>query len=225
MASRLEWTNYTKTILRQKRLVILVTTVLLAVAMGIIFLWPEEKQETSSQPLASAAVDTYRSKLPSLRDTAVKNPKDVVTQREYAVALYAVGKTDEAKVQYEKAIKLSPQDSTLQNNLGNVYRDLKKNDKAVAVYQKAIELNPRQINAYVNLANLQIYVLQKTEDGIATYKKAIENLPGNNEMWVLLGLAYEQKGDYEKAKAAYQTVLAKDPNNSAAKSNLTRLGI
>ena len=177
----------------------------------------------TDQPLSNPTAEAYRQKLPSLKENAENKPKDVNAQREYAVALYATNHLEEARAQYEKAIALSPNDSTLRNNLGNTCRDLRDYEKASAYYRKAFELNPQLVSAYVNLANMLIYTQHDVEGGIAIYQQALRNMPDNAEVKILLGLTYEQKGDKDRALAVYQEVLAAHPNNAAAKSNSERL--
>jgi tetratricopeptide (TPR) repeat protein len=204
---------------------IYISLVLVAIIIGIVvyLLLKSDTTKTTTTTPYSEAVASYQSRLPHLEEEAKDNPKDINAQREYAIALYAVSKFPEAKSQYLKTLKLSPEDSTLHNNLGNICRDLKDYKQAVSYYQESIDLNPKQVNAYVNLANLQIYMLNKVSDGIRTYQKAITALPDNDELRVLLGLAYEQNGEVDKAKTIYQQILSSNPNNTAAKNNLARL--
>jgi tetratricopeptide (TPR) repeat protein len=190
-------------------------------AMFILAVFPRHK--AVSKILNNPAAQQYQQKLDALKKDAAKKPRDAISQREYGVALYATGQLDDAKTQYNKAISVSPKDATLYNNLGNVERDLTDYKGAASAYNKAISLNAQLLNAYVNLANMQIYNQHDVDAGIATYQTALKGLPGNNEIRLLLGLAYEQKGDKASALQQYQTILQSDPNNAAAAANLKRL--
>lgn len=169
-------------------------------------------------------VKEYQEKLPELKSNAESKPDDLSARKSYAVALYATGNYSEAEKQYEAATKISSNDSSLYNNLGNAYRDNGKTDQAIASYKKAIELNKTSINPYVNLANLQLYTKSDADAAISTYKQALEALPNNDQIELLLGIAYEEKGDKDNAKSTYQNILSRSENNQAAKSRLEKLG-
>jgi tetratricopeptide (TPR) repeat protein len=199
-------------------IIILVVIVLIIIGVAV---WPNHKANTpvSKNPV----VTSYQNKLPSLRQAVQKNPNNAADHVAYAEALYVTGDKAAAKTQYIAAAKLSPADATIQNNLGNTYRDLGDTTAAVAAYKQAIKLAPTNQNAYVNLANLQIYTLHQPADGITTYQQAIKQIGATAQFELLLGLAYEQNGQVDKAKQTYQAILDNDPTDQAAKDNLARL--
>jgi tetratricopeptide (TPR) repeat protein len=174
------------------------------------------------KPLSNATAESYRKQLPALKAKA-DNDKDAGAIRDFAIALYVTGQYDDAVFQYNRAIKASPKDSALYNNLANVQRDQGHFNDAVTNYNKALSINSQLVTAYVNLANVQIYSQRKLDAGIITYEHGIDVMPDNAQLKILLGLAYEQKGKTAEAKAQYQDVLDSDPTNQAAKSNLARL--
>lgn len=200
-------------------LVIIVAAIALVI-IGVVA-WPNRTPSTSTSK--NPVVSSYQQKLPSLQQAVQKNPNNAADRVAYGEALYVTGDKAGAKTQYIAAAKLNPSDATIQNNLGNTYRDLGDTEAAVAAYKQAIKLAPTSQNAYVNLANLQIYTLHKPADGIATYQEAIQKAGGSAQFELLLGLAYEQNGQTDKAKQTYQAILNSDPSNQAAKDNLARL--
>lgn len=197
------------------------TVVLLAVAGGIVWL---VKSNSNGQKLSSnPVVASYQKQLPALAAAVKKNGNDAQAHYNYAVALYATGDISEAKNQYEAQAKLSQNDPNLANNLGNVYRDLGQYQKAIDSYQKAIRLNPKVANPYINLANLYLYTLNQKDLAIKTFQNALSNLPGNQDIQVLLGVAYEQSGDKANAKATFEQVLSQNPNNTSAQAGVKRV--
>jgi tetratricopeptide (TPR) repeat protein len=206
---------------KQAKLTILAGVVLVVVIAGVVWMLvrPHKKATVSTNPI----IASYQQQLPGLADKAKKNPKDAQALQNYAVALYATGDVQKAKTQYESEVQLNGNDATLRNNLGNVYRDLGDYQKAVESYQKSIQLNPKNVNAYTNLANLYIYTLNKKDLGIKTYQDALNNLADNQELEVLLGIAYEQSDDKANAVATFQKVLTQNPNNAAAAAGLKRV--
>lgn len=197
-------------------LIVVVALVLLAVG---IYSATRPKQQLSKNPIISQ----YQRQLPTLAAAAQKNPNDAKARQEYAVALYATGDKAKAKDQYEAQTKLSPKDATMYNNLGNVYRDLQNYEKAISSYQQSIELNKQQTNAYVNLSNLYLYTLDKKDLAIATLEDGVRNSPENQDLAVLLGIAYERAGDKDKARETFQAVLDKNSQNIAAAAGLKRV--
>lgn len=191
---------------------------------GIVggILWLNARNDDQRVPASEVAAE-YQKRLPELEDAVKSSPKDASVRKNYAVALYATGNFEKAKQQYEAAVKINDKDSTAYNNLGNVYRDLKNTDKAIEAYKKSIELNSKSINTYVNLANVQLYTLNKSDDAIATYKSGLKALPNNEQLELLLGIAYEQSGDIARAKQTYQNILSRNGENVAAKANIERL--
>ncbi len=51
---------------------------------------------------------------------------------------HSFGRLDEAKVEYEKALKMKTPFSEASTNLGNLYMDMKRYDEAIALYEKAL---------------------------------------------------------------------------------------
>lgn len=202
---------------------VLIAAAVILVALFAFAVFRMVQDSSQSQTTDNPVVAQYRERLPQLAEQVKQNPNDASARRNYAVALYATGNTDKAAKEYEKAIELEGDDAVLRNNLGNTYRDQGKYEKAISEYKKAIELNPKLQNPYVNMANIQMYNLNKPEEAISTYQDAIKSLPDSTQLKVLLGLAYEQAGNEDQAAKTYKAILANDPENKAAKSNLERL--
>lgn len=195
--------------------VLLITVIVLLVNIFVV------KDDATS--VATGAAASYAKQLPQLSTAVKNNPNDPAARKQYAVALYATKDLEGAREQYEEAAKLNGQDAAVFNNLGNVYRDLGEIDNAIKVYRQAIELDPTFINPYVNLANIQLYSQNNPDAAIETYKQALGSLPGDEQIELLLGLAYEHKGDKSSAKQTYEAILVRNPDNAAAKANLERL--
>ena len=91
--------------------------------------------------------------------------------------LYKQGKSEAALEEYEKAIKIDPNNADAYNALGNLLREqLNDTDRAIKEYCKAITLNPKSHLPYNGLGNAT------TDKGeynraIAAFNKAIEINP------------------------------------------------
>ena len=180
---------------------------------------------SGTTPLSeNPVVASYQQQLPALAAAVTASPTDPKALRAYGVALYATGDVNRAKDEYEAELKVNQSDPVLLNNLGNVYRDLGTYDKALEVYQRSISLDSTTPTAYMNLANLYQYTLNQKDLGIKTLQAALVNMPDNQDLGVLLGIANEQNGDKDAASAAFQQVLKLNPENAAAKAGVARLG-
>lgn len=203
-----------------------VAAVLLVAAVVIVLAntGGDSLETEGSTPLSeNPVVASYQQQLPALAEAARATPDDPTALRAYGVALYATGDVSRAKDQYEAELLVNQSDPVLLNNLGNVYRDLGSYDKALEVYQRSISLDTGAVTAYMNLANLYQYTLDQKELGIKTLQEAIVNLPDNQDLGVLLGIAYEQTDDKVNAQAAFDAVLKLNPDNAAAQAGVARL--
>lgn len=186
-------------------------------------IWLLTKEDDTLTVPATAVSAEYEKRLPELKEAVESNPSDAAARKNYAVALYATGNLKEARKQYEEAVKINDQDAIAYNNLGNVYRDLGEIDKTIDAYEKSIEINDKSINTYVNLANTQLYSKKDSDAAIATYKNGLKALPDNEQLQLLLGIAYEQADRVNEARQTYEAILDTNADNTAAKANLDRL--
>ena len=211
-------------LIKKHKLVSIIILLILVVGIGIdVYYVATNSTKVALNTNNNQVIAEYNNKLPDLKKAVEKNPNDAASRKNYGVALYVTGDYEAAKTQYEAAVKLDSKDAITYNNLGNTYRDLKNYGKAKEAYEKAFEINPKLVNAYVNLANVQLYILKNSDDAITTYKKALKALPNNDQIELLLGIAYENANKTTEAKQTYQDILARSPNNQAAKNNLDRL--
>jgi len=93
-------------------------------------------------------------------------------------------KLSEAIEEYEKAIRIAPNDASAHKNLGNVLERVDKPNRAITHYLRALKINPYYDEAYLGLAsvyleNEKLYLANKN------IKKALEinpNSPFANEL-------------------------------------------
>ncbi len=218
-----------------KRLLFIVISFLLLVLLSTLyffFIRPMFDGENSdpldddfvSLDVSNRILEEYASRIPTLEVDLVDNPNDASLIREYAVALYATGDLEGAKIQYEKELEINSSDPVLYNNLGNVYRYSGEHQKAIEMYERSLDLDPVQVNAYSNLANLLIFTLDDLDKGIKVYERAAENnSDGRENFMLLMASAYEQKGFMDEAIKKYNEILSYNEQYSAALAALERL--
>ena len=133
-----------------------------------------------------------------------------------ALCLDDLGRTDEALVDYEAAVRLSPSDPILVGNLGASYHDSGRLDEAVAMMRRALSLNPNLGYLYERLADI---ARQRGDEAAATkeLRRAEAEYLGNTNAdpfdrraWVSLSRVRADLGDYEGAESARRMVVQID---------------
>lgn len=208
---------------KNNKLIFLVILIFVIGIAGVSVWYFKSQPQARVLDTNNQVITEYKNKLPELKKAASADANSAAARKNYAVALYVTGNFEAAKNEYEAVVKIDGKDSTAYNNLGNTYRDLGKYDKAKTAYEKSFEINPTSINPYVNLANIQLYTLDNSNDAIATYKKALKAMPNNNQISLLLGMAYEKAGKTTEAKQTFQDILSRNADDKAAKAGLDRL--
>lgn len=209
--------------IKKNRLVAIVILLLITLTAAATVWYFNTRPQPRVLDTNNQVITEFKNKLPELQKAASADANSAAARKNYAVALYVTGNYEAAKSEYEAVVKLDGKDSTAYNNLGNTYRDLGQYDKAKGAYQKSFEINPTSINPYVNLANVQLYTLGDSGAAIATYQKALKAMPNNNQISLLLGMAYEKAGKTTEAKQTFQDILTRDADDKAAKAGLDRL--
>ena len=128
----------------------------------------------------------------------------------------------EAQDLYNQILKIDPEHTHTQNNLGIIFEKLKDNEKAKNYFEKAIEINPNYVDAYNNLGNVlkAIGDIKKAQD---CYKKAIAIDPNYVNAHHNLGASLNDLSDYHKAKDCYKKAIEIDPNYTPSYWNLHSL--
>jgi len=140
------------------------------------------------------------------------------------VILQRQGQLPEAAVQYRQAIAYAAdagEAAHTHNNLGVLYLTLNNLPVAKAEFDKALSLNPNEVNSYIARGTVE-YQLEKMDDAIADFSQAC-SLARSPVAYFWLGRAYESKGDFPHAKAAYKFALQLAPAMQEAGTRLAFL--
>ena len=101
-----------------------------------------------------------------------QGPKDSpVIWNKLGIAYQHMYALDFAKLQYEKALFLSPKYAEAVNNLGTVYYGEKDYHRAESFYKKAMRLKPNCASFYSNLGTAY-FAEHKYKQGLAAYQRA-----------------------------------------------------
>jgi protein O-mannosyl-transferase len=119
---------------------------------------------------------------------------------------YSLGNYMQAIEDFNKAIKIKPDDAAPYYNRGMTYNSLGNYRQAIEDCDKAIEIKPSNADAYINRSIAY--------NGIGNYRRAIENLnkaieirPGYASAYVNRGNAYRSLGNYKQAMEEYNMAI------------------
>jgi putative PEP-CTERM system TPR-repeat lipoprotein len=144
-----------------------------------------------------------------------KHPKDSAARLLYGTALIAAGKRDQAREQYNEALKLDPKSAAALLSLGSLdsleghYKD------ATGHYEAALKQDPHNAAAITALG--QVAVLQDHKaDAVKWFKQAIDAAPKSAAAYVGLVVVYSQSGQFDEAVSTARRLVEADPDNPAA---------
>ncbi len=134
----------------------------------------------------------------------------------------AAKKYSEALQDLNKAVELTPRESSVFYNRGNVYLDLEKFDFALKDFTKAISLRKNNPDYFVNRA-MTYDALEKLPDAINDMNSAIKLDPNQAALFSERGVYFAKSGDLISAERDFRRALALNPNDAEAAENLRML--
>ncbi|MCD4689459.1 MAG: tetratricopeptide repeat protein [Desulfuromonadaceae bacterium] len=120
----------------------------------------------------------------------------------------------EAEGYYLRALQLRPDDSLIENNLGDLYLNMQRLDDAIHYFGKAAS-NLMFTSSEVSFTGLGYANFQKREYLEATnaYRKALRQNPRYDEAHLRLGETYYAMGKTDRALGEFQQALKLNGNN------------
>jgi tetratricopeptide (TPR) repeat protein len=140
------------------------------------------------------------------------------------VLLHKQNQLMEAANQYRLAIAHAgdaQEAAQAHNNLGVLYLGLNNLAVAKGEFDKAIALNPNEVNSYLARGTVE-FQLGSVNDALADFTQAVSRAPSPVSFY-WLGRAEEAKGDFARAKGAYQAALQLAPGMAEARTRLESL--
>jgi len=141
----------------------------------------------------------------------VAQPKEATYHNKMGIAYLNEGKVQLAFVEFQKAIKMEPNNKEIVYNLGLVYFQLEDYVNARQYFLKAVTLDPKFADAYNNLGATDMQLKQWNE-AVEAFKKALTNPLYQTPQWAFynLGMSYYRLGDYDKAVDALKDAIRRD---------------
>ena len=128
--------------------------------------------------------------------------KSAVLYNKIGIAYHQLQQLDNAKRNYERALKMKRDYAEAMNNIGTVYYARKSYRRAISYYQKALRVTPESASIYSNLGTA-LFARKKYEDATEAYQKALSLDPDVFERRSNYGTMLEDRNVEERAKFHY----------------------
>jgi superkiller protein 3 len=128
-------------------------------------------------------------------------------------------KWEEARDDFELAIRVYPSRYEAYSNTGFVWQHLGDNDSAYSYYSRAYEIAPDELLVLENFASL-CYNMKKYDEAEDLYLKILAKDPKHASAMARLGDIYGQKEEFDKAVNYYTDALEIENDNCALWFNL-----
>ena len=109
---------------------------------------------------------------------------------------------DQARICYQRSIKLNPEYSEAINNLGTIYYSKKNYRRAISQYHKALKLAPKSASLYSNLGTAE-FSRKKYKEATEAYQMALSLDPEVFEHRNSYGTLLQERSVAEKARFHY----------------------
>ena len=123
-----------------------------------------------------------------------------------AIALFSLGKLNEAQKQFEKVIELQPDYAEAYYNLGITLQKLNKYNKAEINFRNAIKLKPDYSNAYYNLGII-LFTFGNFEEAEINFKKTLSLKTDFIRAHNNLGITQQKLNKYKEAEASFKKAI------------------
>ena len=136
-------------------------------------------------------------------DVYKDGPADsAILANKIGIAYHQMMQVDQARKQYEKAVKLNPKYSEAINNLGTIHYSKKNYRRAISQYNKALKVSPNSASIYSNLGTAQ-FARKRYEEASESYQKALSLDPEVFEHRSTYGTLLQERSVDEKARFHY----------------------
>ena len=143
----------------------------------------------------------------------------------YQIAnIYAAQRNPMAEDFYQLAIEMNPNDWTTYYDLAMYLQDNGDPEKALEIYDTLDARIPGNYQILFNKGYVNLVYMLDYDKAIEEFDKALAVNPKSVDALLNEGVAYEQKGNFMKAKSIYLQILKDNPNYQLAIDALHRIG-
>ena len=129
------------------------------------------------------------------------------------------GNPEKALDEFEKALKLDPENADALLNIAAIHRGDGKVELATHFIERALAVNPSSIGALAQLAEIQ-RDRGELDEAIRLFSAALDIDDSQPFVWMGAGDVLQRAGRFEAAVKAFETVLELDPDSFKARYNL-----
>ncbi len=166
--------------------------------------------------------NTWRSDVTLWQDCVDKSPKKIRPHCNLGSVLWSHGRNQEAVLQYNKVLRMWPDQDGAHSNLGTALVSLGRFEEAFKHYYKALSINPENVSCAYNFGNA-LFAKGRVDEAIDKYIIALRNRSDFSEAHNSLGVAFFQKGRLDDAIAHFKEALKIDNANAEAYNNLGKV--
>ena len=156
------------------------------------------------------------------RHNVDKNPADFEAHYNLAAMLQARGELAEAMKQYGLALRLRPEDATVNNAFAAANMAAGHPEAAIKYLEAALRSRPDYFDAHYNLGTA-LAMREDFEGAVEHFRAAVQLNPEDANAEANLGGALAETGHWKEARTHLERALAIDPNNTLARENLEQV--
>lgn len=184
-------------------------------------LGPDEPPRTAAEQLLERGMEAVRS-----------DPASGTAHIDLGAAYFETGQYDKAEAEFEVAAGIKATEIPATYNLAHVYRLTDRTPQAIEGFTQVLEMKPSK-DALIMGTMLRDarYWLGRLHNESGEYQKAYEavepilaSVPLDAQAWKVAAAAYVGLGRTQEAKAAYEGILAVQPDDDEAREGLRALG-
>jgi tetratricopeptide (TPR) repeat protein len=133
-----------------------------------------------------------------------------VAHANLGAALHRVHQNQSAINEFERAVRINPENAASQQSLGRLWMDEHKPDKAANAFLAAVRIKPEDEDLKLDCAT----VLLQTNRGDEAQKvlSSLPNIENSARAQSLLGEAYEKEGSFQPAARCFARAAELDPS-------------
>ncbi|MBI3405689.1 MAG: tetratricopeptide repeat protein [Acidobacteria bacterium] len=156
------------------------------------------------------------------RHNVEKNPADFESHYNLAAMLQARGELAEAMKQYELALRLRPEDATVNNAFAAANIAAGHPDRAIKYLETALRSRPDYFDAHYNLGTA-LAIQGDFKGAVEQFRAAVRLNPQDANAEANLGGALAETGNWKEARMHLERALTIDPNHALARENLEQV--
>jgi Tfp pilus assembly protein PilF len=156
------------------------------------------------------------------RHNVEKNPADFEGHYNLAAMLQARGELSEAMKQYEQALRIRPEDPTVNNAFAAANMAAGHPEAAIKYLEAALRSRPDYFDTHYNLGTA-LAMQGDFKGAVEHFRAAVRLHPQDANAEANLGGALAETGNWKEARMHLERALALDPNHALARENLEQV--